>query len=158
YSLFLKRRAPLDTFTLAGLYTLRVLAGNAVTGIPLSFWLLAFSIFLFLSLAMVKRHAELVQLGESGVVQKTMGRGYLVADREMVGQLGVCAGYISVLVLALYVNSPEALALYEHPQMLWLVCLVFLHWITRLWLLAHRGWLSEDPVVFAIRNRRSQIT
>lgn len=155
YSLWLKRKAPLDTFTLAGLYTLRVLAGNAATGIPPSFWLLAFSIFLFLSLAMVKRHAELLHLTEKGVAR---GRGYLAADREMVSQLGVGAGYISVLVLALYLNSPEASALYQRPQVLWLVCFVVLHWITRLWLIAHRGWLHDDPVVFALRDRRSQIT
>jgi 4-hydroxybenzoate polyprenyltransferase len=157
YSFGLKRRAPMDIFTLAGLYTLRVLAGNAATGIPLSFWLLSFSIFLFLSLAMVKRHAELATIGAKGD-GVAHGRGYLAADREMVGQLGVAAGYIAVLILALYLNSPEASAHYARPQLLWLLCLLFLHWITRIWLVAHRGWLHDDPVVFAIQDRRSQMT
>ncbi len=156
YSLFLKRSAPLDAFALAGLYTLRVLAGNAATGLPPSFWLLAFSIFLFLSLAMAKRHAELLRLGEQGE-SVSRGLGYLTADREMVSQLGVGAGYISVLVLALYLNSPEAALLYRRPGILWVLCVLLLYWITRLWLVAHRGQLDDDPVVFAMRDRISRI-
>lgn len=156
YSLFLKRCAPLDAFTLAGLYTVRVLAGNAVTGLPPSFWLLAFSIFLFLSLAMAKRHAELLRLGATGE-SATHGRGYLLADREMVSQLGVGSGYVSVLVLALYFNSPKAALLYGRPEVLWLLCVLLLYWITRLWLVAHRGQLDDDPVVFAIRDPISRV-
>jgi 4-hydroxybenzoate polyprenyltransferase len=156
YSLYFKRKAPMDAFALAGLYTLRVLAGNAATGIPPSFWLLAFSIFLFLSLAIAKRHAELLRLVESGKAT-TRGRGYWTADLEMVSQLGVSAGYIAVLVLALYLNSPEAAALYDRPAVLWLLCLIALYWITRLWLIAHRGALHDDPVVFAVRDPTSQI-
>lgn len=157
YSLRLKRSAPLDTFTLAGLYTLRVFAGNAATKLPPSFWLLAFSVFLFLSLAMAKRHAELLSAGARGD-DAPRGRGYLAADREMVSQLGVGAGYISVLVLALYLNSPQAALLYSRPHVLWLLCLLLLYWITRLWLIAHRGQLDDDPVVFAIRDRLSRYT
>ena len=156
YSLFLKRSAPLDAFALAGLYTLRVLAGNAATGLPPSFWLLAFSIFLFLSLAMAKRHAELLRLGEQGE-SASRGLGYLTADREMVSQLGVGAGYISVLVLALYLNSPKAALLYSRPGVLWFLCVLLLYWITRLWLVAHRGQLDDDPVVFAMRDRISRL-
>jgi 4-hydroxybenzoate polyprenyltransferase len=159
YSLYFKRKAPMDAFVLAGLYTLRVLAGNAVTGIPPSFWLLAFSIFLFLSLAIAKRYTELLRISESEDQSgRARGRGYLTADRELIGQLGVCAGYISVLVLALYINSPEAAALYESPAVLWPLCLVELFWITRVWLIAHRGQLHDDPVIFAIRDRTSQVT
>jgi 4-hydroxybenzoate polyprenyltransferase len=157
YSLYFKRKAPMDTLVLAALYTLRVLAGNAATGIPPSFWLLAFSLFLFLSLAMSKRHAELMRL-RGTAEEAVQGRDYWVADREMISQLGVSAGYISVLVLALYVNSPEAATQYERPAILWLLCVLVLFWITRLWLIAHRGQLHEDPVVFAIRDRTSQIT
>jgi 4-hydroxybenzoate polyprenyltransferase len=156
YSLYFKRSAPLDAFALAGLYTLRVLAGNAATGLPPSFWLLAFSIFLFLSLAMAKRHAELLRLSEHGE-SASRGLGYLAADREMVGQLGVGAGYISVLVLALYLNSPKAALLYSRPGVLWILCVLLLYWITRLWLVAHRGQLDEDPVVFAMRDRISRL-
>lgn len=157
YSLRLKRSAPLDTFTLAGLYTLRVFAGNAATKLPPSFWLLAFSVFLFLSLAMAKRHAELLLAGAKGN-DAPRGRGYLAADREMVSQLGVGAGYISVLVLALYLNSPQAALLYGRPDVLWLLCLLLLYWITRLWLIAHRGQLDDDPLIFAIRDRLSRYT
>ena len=156
YSLFLKRSAPLDAFALAGLYTLRVLAGNAATGLAPSFWLLAFSIFLFLSLAMAKRHAELRRLCEQGE-SASRGLGYLPADREMVSQLGVGAGYISVLVLALYLNSPEAALLYNRPGVLWFLCVLLLYWISRLWLVAHRGQLDDDPVIFAIRDRVSRL-
>ena len=156
YSLFLKRSAPLDTFALAGLYALRVLAGNAATGLAPSFWLLAFSIFLFLSLAMAKRYAELLRLGSSGE-SAPRGRGYLAADRDMVGQLGVASGYASALVLALYFNSPQAALLYGRPGFLWLICVLLLYWITHLWLVAHRGQLDDDPVIFAMRDRVSRL-
>lgn len=156
YSFFLKRIAPLDAFALAGLYTLRVFAGNAATGLAPSFWLLAFSMFLFLSLAMAKRHTELLRLGAAGA-RASHGRGYLASDREMVSQLGVGSGYISVLVLTLYLNSSSASELYSRPQMLWLLCVLLLYWISRLWLVAHRGQLDDDPVIFALRDRCSQI-
>lgn len=156
YSFFLRRLAPLDAFTLAGLYTLRVFGGNAATGLPSSFWLLAFSIFLFLSLAMAKRHAELARSGAAGE-SAAHGRGYQAGDREMVSQLGVGSGYISVLVLALYLNSPKAAELYRRPDLLWLLCVLLLYWITRLWLVAHRGELDDDPVVFALRDRCSRL-
>ncbi len=156
YSLLLKRSAPLDTFTLAGLYALRVLAGNAATGLAPSFWLLAFSVFLFLSLAMAKRHAELLRLATHGE-SASRGRGYLTADRQMVGQLGVSAGYASALVLALYFNSPQAALLYQRPGFLWLLCVLLLYWITHLWLVAHHGQLDDDPVIFAMRDRVSRV-
>ncbi|EQD52231.1 UbiA prenyltransferase, partial [mine drainage metagenome] len=140
----------------AGLYALRVLAGNAATGLAPSFWLLAFSIFLFLSLAMAKRYAELLRLGCSGE-SAPPGRGYLPVDREMVGQLGVASGYASALVLALYFNSPQAALLYARPGFLWLLCVLLLYWISHLWLVAHRGRLDDDPVIFAMRDRVSRL-
>ena len=157
YSLVLKKLAPLDTLVLAGLYALRVLAGNAATGIPTSFWLLLFSVFFFLSLAMAKRHAELTLSTAGAKQQETFGRGYLVADREMVSQLGVGAGYVAVLILALYLNSPEAQALYSHPRFIWLVCVLLLYWTSRLWFVSHRGQLDDDPVIYAIRDRSSVV-
>ncbi len=155
YSFFLKRIAPLDAFTLAGLYTLRVFAGNAATGLAPSFWLLAFSIFLFLSLAMAKRHTELLRLAAAGA-NAVRGRGYVASDRAMVSQLGVGSGYISVLVLTLYLNTPSASELYRRPQLLWLLCVLLLYWLSHLWLIAHRGQLDDDPVVFALRDRCSR--
>ncbi|HQU44718.1 MAG TPA: UbiA family prenyltransferase [Pirellulales bacterium] len=156
YTLWLKREAMADVLVLAGLYTTRLIAGSLATGVPLSEWLLAFSMFLFLSLALAKRHAELTRLAaeDAGSAQ---GRGYLVSDRALVGTLGPAAGYLTVLVLALYLNGDKVRGLYAHHLLLWLMCPLLLYWISRLWLLANRGELNEDPVVFAITDRTSLI-
>lgn len=156
YTLWLKREAMADVLVLAGLYTTRLIAGGLATGVPLSEWLLAFSMFLFLSLALAKRHAELTRLAAESAVSAE-GRGYLVADRTLVGTLGPAAGYLTVLVLALYLNSDKVRTLYAHRLSLWLMCPLLLYWISRLWLLANRGELNEDPVVFAITDRTSLI-
>ena len=156
YSFWLKRVAMLDVVLLAGLYTIRIIAGAAAIGSPLSFWLLAFSMFLFLSLAMLKRYTELAAMlgeGRSGA----LGRGYGVEDLPLVQSLGGSAGYGAVLVLALYINSPESLALYARPQVLWLICPLLLYWVSRVWVIAHRGAMNDDPVVFAVRDRVSQV-
>lgn len=156
YSAYLKRREMLDVVTLAGLYTSRILAGAAVTGVPLSFWLLAFSLFFFLSLALVKRYSELVVMRGQGLLE-AKGRGYQVADLSMLSSLGAASGYIAVLVMALYINSPEVRMLYAHPEVLWLSCPALLFWVGRIWILAHRGSVHDDPVVFALRDRWSQV-
>ncbi len=151
YSLRLKRLAVLDALTLAALYTLRVAAGAAAISVEPSFWLLAFSVFFFLSLAFVKRYSELrVAPVEDG--GRIRGRGYLRADLEIVSTLGVAAGYIAVLVLALYVNDSPTTQLYRSPRLIWLACPVLLFWISRAWLIAHRGDMNEDPVVFALKD------
>ena len=155
YSLNLKRRIVVDICVLAGLYTVRIVAGGAATGIPLSVWLLAFSIFFFLSLAAVKRQAELVDSAKRGKL-KASGRGYHVGDLPIISMISIGAGYVAVLVMALYVNSPAVLQLYAHPEALWGVCAVLLYWITRTVLLAHRGEMHDDPVVYAARDRISQ--
>lgn len=154
YSLWFKRIAVLDVMTLAGLYTLRLLAGGAATHTAPSFWLLSFSMFLFLSLAIVKRATELdgAPIGDSELLP---GRGYGRADAAMLMSLGPAAGYMAVLVLALYINSPESQVLYHHPRALWLVCPVLLYWITRIWVLTARGRMNDDPVIFAITDRVS---
>jgi len=157
YSLHLKRRMTLDVLTLAGLYTLRVIGGAAAIGIPLSFWLLAFSMFLFLSLAYLKRYAELESLRRDGG-DWASGRGYGIKDLELVRGLGIPAGYSAVMVLALYINSPEVGALYRDPQIIWLVCPLLLYWMARTWSIAHRGLMHDDPLVFAIADRGSQAT
>jgi 4-hydroxybenzoate polyprenyltransferase len=154
YSLLLKRIAMLDVVTLAGLYTIRILGGAVAVPVPASSWLLAFSLFLFLSLAMVKRHAELRPLAASGA-SAVAGRGYVAEDLPLVQSLGTASGYLSVLVLALYINSAASLALYTHPAVLWLLAPVLLYWISRVWLLAGRGAMHDDPVVFALTDRVS---
>lgn len=155
YSFWLKRVAMLDVVLLAALYTIRIVAGAAAIGSPLSFWLLAFSMFLFLSLAMLKRYTELAAMlgaGRSGA----LGRGYAVEDLPLIQSLGASSGYCAVLVLALYINSPESLVLYARPQVLWLICPLLLYWMSRVWVIAHRGGMNDDPVVFAVRDRVSQ--
>lgn len=154
YSLRLKRIVMLDVIVLAALYTVRIVAGGVATATPLSFWLLAFSMFLFLSLALLKRHTELVAvLGEGG--ERASGRGYDVSDLPLLQSLGGASGYLAVLVFALYINSAASEMLYRHPQLLWLLCPLLLYWISRAWMLAHRGGMHDDPVVFAATDRIS---
>jgi 4-hydroxybenzoate polyprenyltransferase len=154
YSLRLKRSVMVDVIILSGLYTIRIIAGSAASGIAVSTWLGSFSIFFFLSLAFVKRFAELENLRERGGVQAS-GRGYHVADIEQLRSFGSASGYASVVVLTLYISTLEAAQLYHHLRRLWLLVPVLLLWISRLWLEASRGQLDEDPVVYAITNRRS---
>jgi len=156
YSLVLKQEPILDIVTLASLYSLRILAGGYAAQILVSTWLLAFSMFLFLSLACVKRFSEIYRLREANH-QKVKGRGYVTGDMELVAQFGTAAGYISVLVLALYMNSEEVARYYTHPRELWLICPLLLYWIGRIWLLAHRGQVLEDPIVFAMKDKVSYL-
>lgn len=152
YSAFLKTQPILDVLVLAGLYTWRLLTGGLVVNVMPSTWLLAFSMFLFLSLAMLKRYAELRYL-EDGMGE----RGYLAGDVEWLSNTGISAGYMAVLVMALYINSKEVVVLYSHPELLWFACPVLFYWITRMWLLAHRGKVIGDPIVVALRDRVSVI-
>jgi 4-hydroxybenzoate polyprenyltransferase len=154
YSLRLKGIVLVDAICLAALYTLRVIAGAAAAGVALSFWLLIFSIFLFLSLAFVKRYAELDGLRRSSQL-KAAGRGYRVEDLSVLQSFGTAAGYLSVLVLALYINSPDIESLYHRPKIIWLLCVLMLYWISRVWMKAHRGTMHDDPVVFALKDRVS---
>lgn len=153
YTLFLKRLAVVDVLVLAGLYTLRVLAGGHAAGVEVSPWLLAFSMFLFLSLAFVKRYTELRTLGDEEAPGR---RGYTAADTEVLKSFGTASGYLSVLVLALYINqSREVTHLYRRPEALWLIGPCLLYWLTRVWLLAYRGRLHDDPVVFTVKDPAS---
>lgn len=156
YSTVLKRHIVIDICVLAGLYTMRMFAGGVATGIPLSVWLLAFALFIFLSLAAVKRQAELVDAAKRGVLASS-GRGYTTDDLPIISMIAIAAGYVSVLVMALYVNSPNVINLYTRPESLWAVCAILLYWITRTVLLAHRGQMHDDPVVFAAKDRISQV-
>lgn len=154
YSFGLKGRVIVDALALAGLYTLRIIAGSAAASVPLSFWLLLFSVFLFLSLAFVKRYAELDSLRRRNLL-RAAGRGYHVEDLPLLQSLGTAAGYLSVLVLALYINSPAIEPLYRWPKMIWLLCVLMLYWISRVWMKAQRGEMHDDPVVFALKDRIS---
>ena len=156
YSLFLKRLVLVDVLLLAGLYTTRLIAGGAAYQVPLSQWLLAFSLFLFLSLAFVKRYSEVQAVRREGA-NETKGRGYRAGDLEQLAAFGSAAGYLSVLVLALYAHSDDVRRLYEHPARLWIMLPLLLYWISRVWLLAHRGQLHEDPIVFAVRDWQSYL-
>jgi 4-hydroxybenzoate polyprenyltransferase len=158
YSWRVKQIALLDVFFLAGLYTIRLVAGHVATGIKYSFWLLAFSMFIFLSLALVKRFTELKMLRQQNR-HDSKGRGYVASDLELVAMLGIANGFLAVLVMALYVNSPEVQneKLYENAKLLLLICPLLLFWISRVWLIAHRGQMHDDPIVFALKDRVSYL-
>ena len=150
YSLRLKLVPVVDVLMLAGL-----IAGAAAIAVPLSFWLLSFSMFLFLSLAFIKRYSELRAARAMGHIKALRGRGYEPQDLELVSSLGGNAGYIAVLVLALYIQDSHTASLYATPTFIWLACPLLLYWISRAWLIAHRGHMHDDPIVFAIKDRIS---
>jgi 4-hydroxybenzoate polyprenyltransferase len=154
YSLALKRVVLVDVIVLSGLYTIRMLAGAAATATYVSPWLAAFAIFLFLSLAMVKRFSELQNLPARGMTPAN-GRGYLLSDIEQLRSFGTSSAYASILIFALYINGHDVAVLYHHPARMWLVTPLMILWLSRIWLLASRGVLDEDPVVFALTDRMS---
>lgn len=156
YSFSFKRIYIIDIITLASLYTIRLIAGGASVAVEVSYWLLAFSMFLFLNLAIVKRYTELKQLVEAKK-NKTIGRGYFVEDLSLLRSLGTSSGYLSVLVFALYVNSKVVLGLYNKPEFLWAVAPLLLFWITRIWFVAHRGKMHDDPIVFTAKDPVSYV-
>ncbi len=157
YSIWWKRKMLVDVFVLSGLYTIRLFAGGVAVGIPVSEWLLTFSVFLFSSLAFLKRYAELLHHFSSKMTQQERRRGYLVTDLTLVESMGVTAGYLSVLVLALYINSPEIRPAYTRSWPMWINCGMLLYWISRMWMKARRGSLTDDPIVFAVKDRISLI-
>ena len=156
YSLYVKQVVILDVIFLAGLYTIRILAGSAAALVRPSQWLLAFSTFLFLSLAMVKRYSELT-LMRRVQGEHARARGYQLSDGDVLAGMGISSGYVAVLVLALHISSDVAHVLYARYELLWLLCPLVLYWISAVWLKAHRGALPDDPLVFAMKDRASQI-
>lgn len=151
YSLYLKKVALLDVFILASFYSFRILAGALISATPLSQWFLAFSMFFFLSLAMAKRYSELLHASDL-VRAGNSGRGYRTGDRELLLSLGVGSSFSAVVIFSLYVHSQDVGLLYSAPEVLFLLCPIILYWLSRTWLLAHRGELKEDPVTLAIRD------
>jgi 4-hydroxybenzoate polyprenyltransferase len=156
YSLFLKAIALVDVITLTSLYTIRIIAGAIAVSVPLSYWLLAFSMFIFLSLALIKRFAELKNLSQHSET-KTTSRGYTVKDLQVVSLFGISSGYISIMVLVLYINDLRAGTQYAQPDWLWFVAIAILYWISHMWLLAFRGEMNEDPILFSIHDRASYV-
>ena len=154
YSLYLKRIVLVDVLMLSGLYILRLLAGSAATQTPISHWLAGFSMFLFLSLAIAKRFAELENLRASGATPRN-SRGYLLADLDQLRSFGTAAAYAAVVVFAIYISGLDVMKLYRHPRLLWLMVPLMILWLNRVWLLASRGQLDEDPVAFALTDRMS---
>lgn len=157
YSWVIKEYVLMDVLMLSLLYTVRILAGSVAIGVATSSWLLAFSAFLFLSLALVKRCAELVSLKEAGV-GATRGRDYRVSDLVVLWPLGVGAALCAVVVFGLFISAPETQARYATPQMLWLVAIGLVYWMARLWVKTSRGEMHDDPVVYAVKDRGSRLT
>lgn len=154
YSIRLKEAVMLDVVTLASFYTMRLLAGSAATDIPISHWLLNFSTFFFLGLAMVKRYTELLRI--VGKNQNSLhGRGYMGEDKIPVLIMGVCSSLLSILIMALFFSSDDVRVLYRTPSILWMITPILLFWTGRVWLLTHRGQMNDDPVVFAVKDRIS---
>jgi len=154
YSFVLKQKMIVDVLTLASLFTYRVMAGGVAVNVPLSEWLLAFSIFFFTSLAFVKRYSELIQIKADGRVA-IMGRNYVPADMPIIVAAGLSSGFLAVLVFALYINTPAITAYYPRFQVLWGICLVLVYWIMRIWFLAARDEMHDDPVLFAVKDKIS---
>ena len=154
YSWKLKRMVLIDCLTLTTLYTLRIVAGAAAISMSLSFWLLAFSVFLFLSLAFVKRYAELEKLILQGK-RRIHGRGYYTDDAPLIQTFVITSGYAAVLVLALYLNSDAVVKLYKTPEIIWGAIPVMLFWISSMWVQAHRGKMHDDPLIFAVKDKTS---
>ena len=155
YSWLLKRFVVADVLTLACLYSIRILAGAVAIDVPLSSWLLAFSVFLFFSLALVKRCAELVSLAETSI-KGAAGRNYNIADLHVLWPTGIGAGMASVVVFGLFINSPETQAQYAAPHVMWLVALILLYWLLRLWIKTGRGEMHDDPLIFSLRDLNSR--
>lgn len=156
YSSTIKQIALLDVITLSSLYVLRILAGSAATHVMTSSWLFVFAMFLFTSLALVKRFSEITNLAKQNK-DKAIGRGYTSDDKQILGMLGIASGFISLLVLSLYISSDTVTNLYRAPMLLWLMIPLLLFWISRLWLLAYRGQVHEDPIMFAIKDSPSYL-
>ena len=157
YSFYIKRLVVADILTLAGLYTLRILAGGVAAGVMLSFWLLAFSMFIFLSLAFMKRYMELILMSREGKT-RSAGRGYVAEDLRIIETMGTISSFMSVAVLALFINSTEITKLYRRPELLWLVCPALLYWLIKFWFRAQRGSLeNDDPIVAAFKDRASYV-
>ncbi|MDD1630959.1 MAG: UbiA family prenyltransferase [Methylococcaceae bacterium] len=156
YSFYFKMFVLIDVLLLASLYTIRIVAGAYAIEVPVSSWLLGFSMFVFLSLALVKRCTELIAIQRLSH-EAMEGRDYQVSDYPMLSAMGVSAGYISILVLALFISSPESVGNYTYPVLLWLLCPLMAYWVSRLWLKTSRGEMHDDPLIYSLKDQASWI-
>jgi 4-hydroxybenzoate polyprenyltransferase len=156
YSIRLKRQVIVDVMLLGGLYTMRIIAGGAATNITPSFWLLAFSMFIFLSLALVKRYSEMLATLQQNKAEAA-GRGYSVTDLPVLMSIGVSSSMVSVLIFSLYINLPETKVMYPNSLWLWGIPAIVLYWNSRVWMKVHRGEVDDDPIVFAIKDWQSLV-
>jgi len=156
YSLWLKRMMMVDVVTLACLYGVRLVAGSAVAAVPISSWLAAFALFFFFSLAIVKRYTELIARS-ADEPEASSGRSYTKIDLPILEALAAASGFTAILVFALYLNGLTAATLYQAPERLSLLCVILVYWLGRVLILAHRGQMHDDPVVFAATDRASLI-
>ncbi len=156
YTFVLKRKMMVDVIALAALYTIRVIGGAVAISVHVSEWLLAFSMFMFVALALVKRYVELIALLDADLPNPS-NRNYLKSDLNIVAMLATAAAFNAITVFALYISSPAVIGLYRHPEVLWLACPVLMYWLGRLMMLAHRRLVNDDPVVFALRDWNSLV-
>jgi 4-hydroxybenzoate polyprenyltransferase len=156
YSWYFKSAALIDTILLASLYTIRVITGAELICVDLSFWLISFSIFIFYSLALLKRVTELQDVKSRKTVA-VAGREYTFQDLASIRTIGISSGFLSIVVFALYINSSDVLMLYSRPQVLWLICPIILYWINRIWLKTGRNEMHDDPIVFTIKDKGSLV-
>lgn len=156
YTFIFKKYVVIDLLILASLYTTRIIGGGLITDISISIWLLSFSVFFFLSLAAIKRQIEITNFKKNKKV-RIAGRGYIVSDQKIINMIVVCSGYMSILILVLYINSPQVINLYSSPSILWGICLIMLFWISRIMLMSSRKKIEDDPIVYAIKDKISYI-
>jgi 4-hydroxybenzoate polyprenyltransferase len=156
YSVYLKRKMLIDTIVLAGLYTMRILTGAAAADLPVSEWLLGFSILMFTSLALIKRYVELATRVDADLPDPT-NRNYRKSDLDIVAALAAASGFNAVTIFALYVSSDAVQHLYRSPKLLWFICPILMYWLGRALLMAHRRYMEDDPIAFALRDRNSQL-
>ncbi len=156
YSLYLKEILFIDVILLGALYTLRIVAGGLATGVEVSSWLLGFSGFFFLSLAFMKRYTDLI-LFKRNSQEELFGRGYAIEDMDFVQKTGIASGFISLLILALYITSEQVFVLYSAPLLLWLTIPAVLYWLMRMWYMAHKGKMTDDPIIYAIKDKSSYV-
>lgn len=154
YTLFLKKMALIDVVILSCLFTIRIFSGAVAVDVYLSFWIISFSLFLFISLALVKRYTELLHLKSEGK-ELSFGRGYFSSDMPALLAMGCASGYLSVMVFSLYIHSDQVKTLYAYPELLWGVCPILIYWISYIWLTTCRGKMRDDPIVFAMKNPTS---
>ncbi|MEE9573101.1 MAG: UbiA family prenyltransferase, partial [Candidatus Neomarinimicrobiota bacterium] len=156
YSIILKQIMLIDVIVLGGLYTLRITAGSIATRVDVSSWLLVFSMFFFLSLAFMKRYADLILMKQSNY-DEIAGRGYHIDDLDLVQKSGITSGFVAMLVLALYINSDRVIELYKSPILIWFTIPVLLYWVMRMWMVTNRGEMTEDPIIYAIRDKTTYV-